>query len=130
MFLLTDLTLEGYIQIKKDREIIARKVKELNSIIYELDLALPFLTAIYEPKIIIRKILDKTYQALTIIPYNGEKIRISVVLSEYESSRFVDDEDPELMELLEKLIKAKIKQNFPDNFKDTPHKFNKNEGEY
>ena len=130
MFLLTDLTLEGYIQIKKDREIIVRKVKELNSIINELDLVLPFLTAIYEPKITIRKILDRKYEALTIIPYNEEKIKISVVLSEYESSKFIDDTDPELIEVLEKLIKAKIKQSFPDNFKDSPDKLNKNEGEY
>ena len=126
MFLLTDLSEEGYLQIKKDKGLLERKIQEYQSLINEFDLALPFLSAIYEPKIIVRKILDKRYEGLTFIPFNGEKNRIRVQLNNEQSSRFIDNEDPELMELLEKMIKAKIKEQFPTHFPNSLN-FNKDD---
>jgi hypothetical protein len=130
MFLLTDLTEEGYLQIKKDKEKLIRKIQEYQMIISEFDLALPFLSAIYEPKIIIRKVADRYYEGLSFIPVNGEKIRIRVQLNKEQSSKFIDNEDNELKELLEKMVIAEIQEQFPTHFPDSLN-FNKDdEGKY
>lgn len=130
MFLLTDLTEEGYLQIKKDKEKLLRKIQEYQMIVKEFDLALPFLSSIYEPKIIIRKVADRYYEGLSFIPINGEKIRIRVQLNKEQSSKFIDKEDNELMELLEKMVIAEIQEQFPTHFPNSKN-FNKDdEGKY
>jgi hypothetical protein len=77
MFVLTDLTYDGYLQIKKDREQLFSKILQYQALLDEFDLALPFLSAIYEPKIRIEfKENINHYVAKTTIPFNGGKISI------------------------------------------------------
>ena len=130
MFLLTDLTEEGYLQIKKDKEKLLRKIQEYQMIVKEFDLALPFLSAIYEPKIIIRKVSDRYYEGLSFIPYNNEKIKLSVRIKEY-FLKYTGVDDPELIKIIEKEIKCKIKESFPTHFNDNPSNLKKyDEGQY
>ena len=130
MFLLTDLTEEGYLQIKKDKEKLLRKIQEYQMIVKEFDLALPFLSAIYEPKIIIRKVSDRYYEGLSFIPYNNEKIKLSVRIKEY-FLKYSGVDDPELIKIIEKEIKCKIRESFPTHFNDNHPNFKKyDEGQY
>ena len=117
MFLLTDLTETGYLQIKKDRELLVEKMNGLQVLIDEIDLALPFLQSIYEPVFKISK-YDRIgfYLARTTIPFNnGEKLRIVVKVGTIDRYKMLDD--PALIRDAKRKIVEKIKQEFPLHFK-------------
>ena len=78
MFVLNNLTKAGYLQIKKDKEELSKRIQQYQTLVDEFDLALPFLEAIYEPKITI-EFNDKIafYVAKTSIPFNGKDLLIS-----------------------------------------------------
>lgn len=117
MFVLNNLTQDGYFQIKKDKEELLKRIQQYQTLVDEFDLALPFLEAIYEPKITIEfneKI--QHYVAKTSIPYNDGKISISDKLG--GKMEFVGDSDPKLIERAERKIKSKIRKQFPIHFQD------------
>lgn len=114
MFLLTELTKTGYLQIKNDREILLNKIQQYQSMVDEFDLALPFLEAIYEPKVKCFKRMD-SYEGIAFVPFNSEQIKIRVrIKDDYYSG----NEDPKLLDVAETLIKEKIKEQFPNHFKN------------
>jgi len=117
MFLLTDLTETGYLQIKKDRELLVEKMNGLQVLIDEIDLALPFLHSIYEPEFkIARDERVGFYLAKTTIPFNkGGKLRIVVKVGTIDRYKMLDD--PALIRDAKKKIEEKIKQEFPLHFK-------------
>ena len=117
MFLLTDLTKTGYFQIKKDRDLLVEKMKGIQTLVEEIDLALPFLQAIYEPEIKIVK-NDKLgfYTASCRIPYNDGYIRINIKVAPI--SRYKMKEDPALLKEANRKVMDKIKSHFPEHFKD------------
>jgi hypothetical protein len=46
-----NLSREGFLILKKDRQEIKNQIDELNSVLYEFDYVYPFLESIYEPKV-------------------------------------------------------------------------------
>jgi hypothetical protein len=46
-----NLSREGFLILKKDRQEIKNQIDELNSILYEFDYVYPFFESIYEPKV-------------------------------------------------------------------------------
>lgn len=117
MFVLNNLTQDGYFQIKKDKEELLKRIQQYQSLVDEFDLALPFLEAIYEPKITIEfneKI--QFYVAKTSIPYNDGKISISEKLG--GKLGFTGIEDPKLIERAHNKVMNNIKKQFPLHFQD------------
>ncbi len=51
MHLLANLSEQGYLILKKDRNELLEKIKELNRILNQFDLVLPSMESIYEPHI-------------------------------------------------------------------------------
>lgn len=51
MLLLANLSEQGYLLLKKDREEVLEKIKELNRILNQFDLVLPSMESIYNPHI-------------------------------------------------------------------------------
>ncbi len=118
MFLLTDLSKVGYEQIKKDRQALTDKVKQLEILIEEIDLALPYLEAIYDPKIRISKDERRgVFVAWTSIPFNETRLKITVNLGKIEKYP-KGIESIELVDLSRKMINAKIREEFPQHFRD------------
>jgi hypothetical protein len=119
MFLLTDLTKTGYLQIKKDREILVQKIKGLETLLEEIDLALPFLQSIYEPTITIKRDEKRGfYIASSKIPYNGDPIRINITVAPI--TKFKSTNDKGLQELAHKKMMDKIISLFPIHFSVQP----------
>ena len=54
MLLLNNLNERGYNQLKKDRDILIKEIEQLNSILSQFDLAYPYLSSIYDPKVEIK----------------------------------------------------------------------------
>lgn len=117
MFFLTNLSESGYYQIKNDRELLAKKIQQNQSLLEEIDLALPFLESIYEPKISIQFIEQiQQYTASTSIIFNGVKINLEERLG--AKTEFIGDNDSKLIEKAEVVIKNRIKTQFPLHFQD------------
>lgn len=115
MIVLTDLTHDGFLQIKKDREQLSCKILQYQAIIDEFDLALPFLSAIYEPKITIEFNENiNHYIAKTTIPFNGDKISISEKLG--GKLKFDGVQDPNLIQKANDKIMNNIRRQFPLHF--------------
>jgi hypothetical protein len=117
MFLLTDLTKTGYFQIKKDRDLLVEKMKGIQALVEEIDLALPFLQAIYEPEIKIGK-NDRLgfYVAGCRIPYNQDFVKVFIKVAPISKYKMKDD--PALIEEAHKKVMDKIKSRFPNHFKE------------
>lgn len=118
MFLLTNLSETGYRKIKEERDGLFEKIKQYQTFVDEFDLALPFLEALYDPKISYSK-QNNHYIAQTVIPFNKERIRISARI---DDEMFKGKDDLRLIEKGDKLIKEKIRAQFPDHFRDEESK--------
>jgi hypothetical protein len=66
MLLLSNLSEEGFLQLKKDREAVMEKIKELNRILNQFDLALPSLQTIYDPFVEIYEVNSEYWGKITI----------------------------------------------------------------
>jgi hypothetical protein len=75
--LLSNLSEAGYLQLKKDRESVSNKIKELESIQNHFDLALDSLESIYNPEVDIYKI-DTEYWGRILINHPDLKENNSV----------------------------------------------------
>ena len=117
MFLLTDLTEKGYLQIKSERSDILVKIQKLQSLLDEFDLALPYLDSIFQPKIVLSKDLRiGKYIARTSIPFSTkEKVRLTVFVCSID--KYIDISDPKLLSEAQDIMRAKIKKEFPQHFK-------------
>jgi hypothetical protein len=115
MILLTDLTKSGYLKMKSDREILEKKIFNIQTIIDEFDLALPFLESIYEPKVsIFYQDNIGFYVATVVVPYQGEDLNI--VCKVGTKTQFDGDEDPNLLKKAHSMIEGKITEMFPLHF--------------
>ena len=119
MFLLSDLTKTGYLQIKKDRESLLERINQLQLLVNEMDLALPFLSAIYEPVIkITRNEKDGFFYARTTIPAVNKREKLLIKLSVGKISQYkYGEKDPKLIERANQVISDYIKNSFPLHFK-------------
>lgn len=118
MFLLKNLTRTGYDQIKKDRDELLNKIEAIKILVSEIELALPYLESIFEPKIRIFVLrFEPVYRvSCNIIPNDG--VRIRLVASVAPLADYDDINDPKLIQLAQQKIKEKIKSTFPQHFKD------------
>jgi hypothetical protein len=76
MLLLSNLSEEGFLQLKKDREAIMEKIRELNRILNQFDLALPSLESIYDPYIEIYEMESEYWGKITINHPDLDEARI------------------------------------------------------
>jgi len=120
MFVLTDLSYEGYLQIKKDKELLMKKIQQHQALVDEFNLAIPFLEAIYEPKIKFsfggsdNQILN----AYAYIPMNdGKKRSIRVTVGKSKDYP-LGEKDFNAQKRGRDLIKDKIKMEFPLHFEE------------
>jgi hypothetical protein len=117
MFLLTDLTRTGYLQIKKDRDLLVDKIKGIQTLVDEIDLAIPFLQSIYEPEIkVVKNERLGFYTASCKIPYNQDFVRINIKVAPVSKYKMKDD--PALITEAHKKIMDRIRAQFPTHFKD------------
>jgi hypothetical protein len=119
MFLLTDLTEKGYLQIKKDREALSERINQIQLLINEMDLALPFLRAIYEPEVKIEKNENHgVFYARATIPAsaNSEKLLIKLNIGKITSYKY-GEKDPKLIERANEVVRGYIRDSFPLHFK-------------
>lgn len=119
MFLLTDLTRTGYLQIKKDREGLSERMNQLQLLINEMDLALPFLRAIYEPEVKITKNENQgVFYARATIPASAtsEKLLIKLNIGKIATYKY-GEKDPKLIERANEVVNQYIRNSFPLHFK-------------
>ena len=115
MFLLTDLTEAGFHQIRNDRNALAEKIKQYQVIVDEFDTVLPFLEALYEPKIELSfKENIGHYIASTSIPYQGKSIHLSCKLGTKDD--FTEIDNPKLLDKAKSKIQIEIARKFPLHF--------------
>lgn len=120
MFVLTDLTYDGYLQIKKDKELLMKKIQQHQALVDEFDLALPFLTAIYEPtiKLSFEGLNKDILMARTSIPMNdGEKRIIRARIGSINDFPMGEKDYKAVFKATE-IIKDRIKKEFPLHFED------------
>jgi hypothetical protein len=120
MFVLRDLTYDGYLQIKKDKELLIKKIQQHQALVDEFNLALPFLEAIYEPKIKFSFVgRDKQILiAYAHIPINdGKKYTIRVTVGNSKDYP-LGEKDFNAQKKGRDLIKDAIKNKFPLHFQD------------
>jgi hypothetical protein len=117
MFLLTNLTEKGYLHLKSERKDIVKKIEQLQSLLDEFDLALPYLESIFQPKIKISKDINRgIYIARTSIPFSDkETLRLTVKVCSL--NKYKEDSDPKLLDEAQKIMRERIKEEFPQHFK-------------
>jgi hypothetical protein len=117
MFFLSNLSKSGYIQIKTDRDAIAQKIEQNQVLLDEIDAVLPFLESLYEPNITIKfNNLTNLFIASTTIKFNNQTIKIQEKLG--GKMDFQDIHDSKLIELANRKINNRIKNQFPLHFQD------------
>ena len=120
MFVLTDLTYEGFLQIKKDKELLMKKIQQHQALVDEFDMALPFLTAIYEPtiKFSFEGLNEEILMARTSIPINDGKRCLIKVRIGLRRGFPMGEKDENVVIKATDLIKRRIKKEFPLHFED------------
>ena len=120
MFVLTDLTYDGYLQIRKDKELLMKKIQQHQALVDEFDLALPFLKAIYEPtiKFSFEGLNEEILMARTSIPMNDRKRSVIKVRIGLKRDFPMGEKDDNVVIKATELIKRRIKREFPLHFED------------
>ncbi len=117
MFLLKDLTEEGFRQIRNDRDELVKKIEQYQIILDEFNSVLPFLESIYEPQIEISfKENIQFYVAKASVHYQGETIHFNSKLGDKEMFDGMDD--PKLMDKAKLEIRKELERQFPLHFSD------------
>ena len=119
MGLLVTLNEEGYQTLKKDRDVIINKIKELEMVLNELDPAYKILQPFYEPKIDIslgESRGENVYVGnLFVAPSNkAMKRRIKFVINSV--SQYKDINDERLLEDAKKIARDELIKFFPTYF--------------
>jgi hypothetical protein len=119
MLLLNNLNEVGFQKLKEDREILLKEINHLQLILSQFDLAYPFLSSIFEPKLKIK--YDKSKDRYSCYfkiehPNFGLPILKSIILG--DSKRYNGIKDPQL--LIDGATKSRktIKKLFPEMFED------------
>ena len=117
MFLLNNLNEAGFLKLKEDRIILMGKIKHLQSILNQFDLAYPFLSSIFEPEVKIKynKTKDRYIGLFKVNHPNFDKPISDYVLLGY-SKQYKGIEDPQLLIDGAKKTRKKIQNLFPEMF--------------
>jgi hypothetical protein len=107
---------EGYLQLKKDREILLKQISELQSVLNDFDFAYPFLNSLFEPEFKVR-INDKSYfgELEIVIPYLDTPMKLEFEIGSV--SNYIGEKDPKLMNDFYSKSEEELKKKFPINFK-------------
>jgi hypothetical protein len=119
MGLLVTLNEEGYQTLKKDREVIINKIKELELVLNELDPAYKHLKPFYEPKIDISlsESRGENVYVGSVFVVPGDKAvkrRIKFVINSV--SQYKDINDERLLEDAKKIARDELIKFFPTYF--------------
>jgi hypothetical protein len=110
MHLLANLSEKGYLILKKDRNEVLEKIKDLNRILNQFDLVLPSLESIYEPHIDVYEIKTDYWGRITIKhPDLKEDKLIEFLIGDIKTNS-----DPETLKSLSKeKARDEVKKLFP-----------------
>jgi ATP phosphoribosyltransferase regulatory subunit HisZ len=119
MGLLVTLNEEGYQTLKKDREVIITKIKELEMVLKELDPAYKILQPFYEPKINISlsELRGENVYVGSVFVVPGDKVmkrRIKFVINSVNQYKDINDE--RLLEDAKKIARDELIKFFPTYF--------------
>lgn len=119
MGLLVTLNEEGYQTLKKDREVIINKIKELELVLNELDPAYKNLKPFYEPKIDIytyERFGEKNYKGrvFVVTADKAMKQRFSFTIGSIDKYKDISDE--RLLEDAKKIARDELIKFFPTYF--------------
>jgi len=119
MGLLVTLNEEGFQTLKKDREIIIKKIKELEMVLNELDPAFKVLKPFYDPEIdisIIESRGENVYQGIIfVVPGDrATKRRIKFVINPINYYKDINDE--RLLEDAKIIARKELIRFFPTYF--------------
>ena len=117
MLLLNNLNERGYNQLKKDRDILIKEIEQLNSILSQFDLAYPYLSSIYDPKVEIKLNEGKYFGYIKLTDVNNKFFKRSKFFIGSEE-QFEGKYDPLLLEKGYFLAKEEIKKIHPEMFED------------
>ena len=115
MLLLNNLNERGYNQLKKDRDILIKEIDQLNSILSQFDLAYPYLSSIYDPKVAIKLKEGKYFGYIKLTDVNNKFFKRSKFFIGSEE-QFEGKYDPLLIEKGYFLAKEEIKKIHPEMF--------------
>lgn len=119
MSLLVTLNEEGFQTLKKDREVIINKIKELEMVLNELDPAYKILQPFYEPKIEISlsEIRGENIYQGSVFVVPGDKAtkrRIKFVINPVNQYKDINDE--RLLEDAKSIARQELIRFFPTYF--------------
>jgi hypothetical protein len=117
MLLLNNLNERGYNQLKKDRDILIKEIEQLNSILSQFDLAYPYLSTIYDPKVEIKLKDGKYFGYIKLTDLDNKLFKRSKFFIDSEE-KFQDKYDPILKEKAYLFAKEEIKKIHPEMFED------------
>jgi hypothetical protein len=107
---------EGYLQLKKDREILLNQISELQLVLDEFNFAYPFLNSLFEPDFSV-KIIDQIYFGYLeiIVPYVDSPLIIEFEIGSV--SNYEGEKDSRLINDFYTKSEEVLKKKFPINFK-------------
>jgi hypothetical protein len=110
MHLLANLSEQGYLILKKDRDDVLKQIKALNRILNQFDLVLPSLESMYEPHIDIYEIKTDYWGRIRIKhPDLAEDKSIEFLIGDIKTNS-----DPETLKSLSKeKARDEVKKMFP-----------------
>ena len=121
MFISNNLSKEGFLLLKKDRQELLNQISELQSVLNDFEFVYPFLESLYEPKVEIKKQEDKYFGSISIhYPTLEEpmleefEIGMVSIYNGKENSILIEDGYKKANELL----KSKFPLHFPNNDTD------------
>jgi hypothetical protein len=107
---------EGYLQLKKDREILLNQISELQTILDEFNFAYPFLNSLFEPDFSVKVIEQVYYGYIEInVPYVDSPLKLEFEIGSI--SNYIGEKDPNLIDDFYKKSEEVLKKKFPINFK-------------
>lgn len=119
MGLLITLNEEGYQTLKKDREIIVNKIKELELVLNELDPAYKHLKPFYEPKIVIytsERLGEKNYKGRVFVVPADKAMKRQFTFTIGSLNKYKDINDIRLLEDAKLIAREEISKFYPSYF--------------
>jgi hypothetical protein len=114
--LLIKFNKEGYLQLKKDREVLLQQIAELQDFLDDFNFAYPFLNSLFEPEF---KVFnnDGTYfgDINIVVPFVEEPMNVKFEIGLV--SDYIGEKDPKLIDDFYHKSQEILKRKFPTNFK-------------
>ena len=106
---------DGYLQLKKDRDVLIQKISELQSVLDDFNFAYPFLESLFEPNVITYIKDENYYGELNIpLPYVEDPMKLEFEIGSV--SDYSGDKDHKLIDDFKRKSEEVLRTKFPINF--------------